>query len=553
MAISFGTNIEMKLIDAADSLSNWAGPHDDLEAYGFAIQGADCVAVAIRKNEALTITVTNTVTSVPAGSQVIAQLASSVAHLADSQSLRIDSASGTSNTYDFTADINGAFQPMAFDCDTGSTSFPENFSNLDYIWDSSGQNVRTSNNIWMDCSYIGNGVDLAGTTASDTLFAEGQSYDETNDTFNGVLIEKEGVIFAQSNIFLSCTSGNSFGETLVFYQTSHGNNTYTLDGTGTVDFQGTNIILSGTATLDIDMSSMTSFDMSGGSITNADSVTFASGQDILGVVFADCTTISTGASNFNNNSVNTVTTINITGDYSSGSITSATTINLSAELTGTSIITSSEIDLTGASSALTNCTIDKSTGTQALTTDALSKVTSCDFISDNTGYAVNLGTITSTQSMTWSSTHSSYAGSDGTTGNEVIRVDINNGVTLTLSNTSGGVTPSVHKTGSGTLVWAADPRTITITDIEPDSEIYVWETPVSPSDSVYASAPDINNDGTSEGDGQYYWEFTAYDGETLIIKVINLAYGEVELPFEVSGNRTFGLQQRTDRVYNDPA
>jgi hypothetical protein len=448
MPITFGTSngVQMQLISNADTLTGWSGSHDGLETFGYAIQGADCVVVAIRKGETISnISVANTVSNVPAGSQVIFNLASSVAQLATSQTLTINGGGGSSSVYSFREIVNGYFQALAFDCDTGTTSFPGTFNSISFNFSQSSSNISTSNNIWLDASYIGNGVDLTGATASDKLFREGWIYDTTTaDIYNGVLTEREGIIFCQSNLFISTTTGNSFNETLVFYETVSGNNVYTLEGNGTADFENTNITTSGAAILNIDFTNMASLSISGGSFTGYNTLDSASGQSMSGIVFqsGNLTNVANALTNSTFNQCNTIT---VTGSLSYSTINSSTV----------------------------------SANTAAVIVDDSDKLVNNSFIRGANGHAVEL---TAAVDANWDCKLTGYA--TGTTspdastpvtttnnGNEAIYVSATTG-TFTLSVSNTATVPSIRSAGANVIVLSGQ-KTLTITDLPPGVEVRI--------------------------------------------------------------------------------
>ena len=107
--------------------------------------------------------------------------------------------------------------------------------------------------------------------------------------------------------------------------------------------------------------------------------------------------------------------------------------------------------VTQGSATFTGCTFDSPSGTVGLVANVLGDVTKCTFNSDGTGHAVNLGTISSTQSLSWDNTESGYAATSGSTGNETILVSVDNGITLTINVQTGASTPTVYNTGTGTV------------------------------------------------------------------------------------------------------
>jgi hypothetical protein len=119
--------------------------------------------------------------------------------------------------------------------------------------------------------------------------------------------------------------------------------------------------------------------------------------------------------------------------------------------------------ITANNAIFNQCRFESTYATAAVSATSTSAFNGCTFISDGSSYAIDLGNITSTQSMDWDITLSGYAASDGTTGNEALRVDVASGQTLTLNVGTGYSTPSVHKTGTGSVVIVSGSVTATLT------------------------------------------------------------------------------------------
>ena len=99
----------------------------------------------------------------------------------------------------------------------------------------------------------------------------------------------------------------------------------------------------------------------------------------------------------------------------------------------------------------TSCIFEESTAAVAMLVSNLAVVTKNTFVSNGTGHAVNLGTISSTQSVSWDNYESGYASSDGSTGNETILVNVGSGYTLTINVATGASVPTIYNTGAGTV------------------------------------------------------------------------------------------------------
>jgi hypothetical protein len=118
--------------------------------------------------------------------------------------------------------------------------------------------------------------------------------------------------------------------------------------------------------------------------------------------------------------------------------------------------------VTAGGASFDRCDFDRSTATIALNVANLSQVSFCHFISDGTGHAVELTSL-GTGTMTWSSTHTGYASSDGSTGNETLYVNVGSG-TLDLSIAAGADTPSIRTAGATVNIVSSVDLTMTVKD-----------------------------------------------------------------------------------------
>lgn len=111
------------------------------------------------------------------------------------------------------------------------------------------------------------------------------------------------------------------------------------------------------------------------------------------------------------------------------------------------------------------CILSKFTSTVTLIAapSEFANISGCTFESDGSNHAVDLGTVSSTQSMNWNNFAVGYAGSNGSTGNETLKVNVASGQTLTINVGAGYTTPSVYNTGAGTVTVVSGQVTTTIT------------------------------------------------------------------------------------------
>lgn len=169
---------------------------------------------------------------------------------------------------------------------------------------------------------------------------------------------------------------------------------------------------------------------------------------------------------------------------------------------------------------LTGALFDKSHDTVAAVVTTLNNLISCSFVSAGTGHAVDLGTISSTQSMNWTSTVSGYAATNGSTGNEVIKVNVASGQTLTINNASGA-TLSVYNTGSGTVSVVTGQTTVTI-----QAQVSLAGAEVR----IYDNDGGSHYFGTelagTESNGSSTYQYTGTQGNSIIIQVMLDGYEE---------------------------
>lgn len=178
-----------------------------------------------------------------------------------------------------------------------------------------------------------------------------------------------------------------------------------------------------------------------------------------------------------------------------------TVLRAGCDFTGVTWRATEEITLNGAS--LTNCIIDNNVATDAVIATTLNDMDNCTFISDGTGHAVDLGNISSTQSMTWDCTDSGYAATDGTTGNETILVDVDSGITLTINVSATGSTPTIHKTGLGTVTVVAGQKNFKFT-VDPSLTGYEWRIYSVTALGSLVGAVELDGEESAIADNQTY-------------------------------------------------
>ena len=172
---------------------------------------------------------------------------------------------------------------------------------------------------------------------------------------------------------------------------------------------------------------------------------------------------------------NASTVVEITG----GTFTDLgiTTLRAACVIDGVTWRTSDTV--TANSASLTSCTFDRSSASTALGCDDLDLLDDCTFVSDGTGHAIDLGTISATDTMGWNcalvSSVSEWTGTAGTTvgvsgtANDAILVNVAASQTLTINVATGATIPTVRNTGTGTVTITAGQVTTTITVVDIDT------------------------------------------------------------------------------------
>ena len=126
--------------------------------------------------------------------------------------------------------------------------------------------------------------------------------------------------------------------------------------------------------------------------------------------------------------------------------------------------------VTQGGATITGTGFRRATGTHALTSTpaTIGSITGCQFTSNGTGYAVELGTTSDGTTISWENSDTGYAATSGTTGNETIHITFN-GTTKDIAVQPGASTPTVHNSGTGTVTVTAGLLTVRITVTDTDN------------------------------------------------------------------------------------
>lgn len=243
-------------------------------------------------------------------------------------------------------------------------------------------------------------------------------------------------------------------------------------------------------------------------------------------------------------------------------------------------------EVTQGGGTITSCTFENPQGSAALisTPSTLSSVTNSAFsTSSATGNAVDLGTVTSSASVTWSgnslvSPSNRWTGTAGSnissTANGAIKITATGGnaIVVDISVVNSATIPSIETdvtglTGGGTLtVNVTAAVSLTLTNILDGSEIVVLD---SRDDTTPYQAPaviarvenltggvDVGTtaiNGTAGGTtNANTFTFSANSGATLYIKAFNTGFIADTIVDSYTTSQSIQISQRQDRVFSNP-
>ena len=421
-----------QVVDDAEAVTNWQNDTFSLEP-DIKVEGANSVSCAQTVNGQNDLWVSGTFNLTNAHLRLFWNN-SYVAYFAATNPVEIRLGDGTNTDFQTyfaaSSDYTGGWVDLVMVAD--ATNFPT--VNLAAITEV-GVRVNTASkprnvpaNQWCDNWRVIDGLQITGTSdfnAAAVLDAA---------SVYGVLNEVDGVLFAVGELLI--TSGCNFtssNETLVFPDRFVATALYRLvaDGNSDVDISGLVCKSLGTASVDFSAA------------LNTLSLVSCSFIDITTLTFTPTVTTPT----FENNSF-------------SGCGTTA--LNLDA----TNCVWNASDTITLTASDLIGCQVNDHIAT-GVVCDSLDQINDCSFTSPGTGHAVNLGTIAASTSMTWNSEATNYAGTDGSTGNETVLVNVASGQTLTINNNGSGLT--VMNTGPGTVNVISGAVTLQVTAIANDT------------------------------------------------------------------------------------
>lgn len=280
-------------------------------------------------------------------------------------------------------------------------------------------------NAWFDNFRAIDGLQITGTSD----FAAAAALDAAS--VYKVFEEIDGVLFAVGELLI--TSGCNFtsaNETVVFPSRYVGLSLYKLsaDGNSSVDISGMVLKSLGSAVVDFS-SPLSSLSLVSCSFIDLNQLTF---------------TPTVTSPTFSNNA--------FTGCGPTAQGIDATNCAWGA------------CDTITLTSTLTACQVNNHTASPGVSCSSLDQLDNCSFVA-GTGHAIDLGTVSSSTSMTWNSEATGY-GADGSATATVL-VNVASGQTLTINNEGGGLT--ILNTGPGSVNVISGAVTVRVTVIANDT------------------------------------------------------------------------------------
>ncbi len=439
------------ILDNAESTSDWNGDTFDLEP-DIKVQGSNSISCAMTNNGNNDVYVDG-FTAADLSTEHIRLWFNSafVAYFSATNPIQVFISDGSNTAYwaiDASTYAGGWSQAVIYTGNTPTSGTKPTGNStrvgLRFVTSSKPRNVPA--NAWFDAWTYGDGFTVTGGTSGDEIDWSHIAAEDKIEAYN-IVSKVGGVYFLTGDIQIGNGTSTTYfkdeGQIGVFQDLPVLSSLYEVRFEGS----GCNVVVNG-GTLDADgvqdykinsADTDMTFELIGKQIANASTSVFYAGQDVKGNIFNSCGAITHGGSNFENNTINKsgIITVNSSGTFS-------------------------------------NNKLDEPSGVTGINSTNLDDLDDCIFLSDGTGHAVTLTSeITSNISMAWKCNDSSYASSNGSTGNETIKVNVASGITLTINVGTGKTTPTYYNTGTGTVNVVAGQISLTLTGLPDGIEVRI--------------------------------------------------------------------------------
>jgi len=227
--------------------------------------------------------------------------------------------------------------------------------------------------------------------------------------------------------------------------------------------------------------------------------------------------------------------------------------------------------ITSGGATFTDCTFSRSNSTSAVSATTTEDFDNCTFVSDGTGYAIDLGNFSGTSTMDVNCTFTGYdSGTDANSGtggnaNSAIRVNLQNtSDSLTINVASGTTVPTVDNVGAAGTITVQQTVEYTVENIRSGTNLQLVEdqgggtlvtiggvdnvsaTPTG-EDSGFVTSADANNPGKFKV--VYTYAYSA--DRNIYVAAVNVDFQSVYLN-DVLGNTSDSIRitQIADRQYD---
>jgi len=227
--------------------------------------------------------------------------------------------------------------------------------------------------------------------------------------------------------------------------------------------------------------------------------------------------------------------------------------------------------ITSGGATFTDCTFSRSNSTSAVSATTTEDFDNCTFVSDGTGYAIDLGNFSGTSTMDVNCTFTGYdSGTDANSGtggnaNSTIRVNLQNtSDSLTINVASGTTVPTVDNVGAAGTITVQQTVEYTVENIRSGTNLQLVEdqgggtlvtiggvdnvsaTPTG-EDSGFVTSADANNPGKFKV--VYTYAYSA--DRNIYVAAVNVDFQSVYLN-DVLGNTSDSIRitQIADRQYD---
>lgn len=362
--------------------------------------------------------------------------------------------------------------------------------------------------------YGTSGLTVTGTPDTST-YGTGKSFQEIYDLIDtnnyGLMSKQAGSFVIKGPLTLNTTTFNDIDSIAFFEDMPVGSSFYKISlGTTSgndVDFAGFIMKTEGDTAAELDLSAaVTSLNYDGSTFLTSGTATFKSGT-YTGNKVVDCT---------------------------------AVVANAGADLEEFIINESGQITL-NTTATLTDSIVYKSSSAVSVSLASIERASGNTFTSDGSNHAVDRGTVSANVTENWNNTLSGYAATNGSTGNEAIKVNVASGITYTIEVT-GGTTPKYYNTGTGTVVVNEGSATLTLTGVETNTEVRLYNSALT--EEIY---------GIENSSGNVAMSYTGtYVDAVLVIHHLN--YGYIRLVVQLDGvSSSLPIDQQDDDTYQNPA